>query len=875
MKKLLYISGLTLLLAFLLVPSGSLQAGGKDYIKGRELTEAEIAAQKALEPKLKTNPVPEFGPVETEGVSASRVSLPAKYDARTKNLITAIRNQRPYGSCWAFSAIASAETSMIRQGLTVNGTKASADSLDLSELQLLYFFYHTVADDFGGTKGDSTKTVTMNYLEQGGNGIFTTFALASWLGVASEEQAVYKNATPSTALPRSLARNLDVAHMQNAYWVSMSDIDAVKQMVYTYGTVGFSFYYDDSFFNFSTAAYYNDHYTKTNHAVNVVGWDDNYSRENFDVKPSRNGAWLVKNNWSDSWGDKGYFWLSYEEISLTGLNGFGFVYEFEPPDNYDYIYQYDGSFGNKRLKLESGESAANVFTVKGADYEQLKAVSLAAYTPGIRYSLQIYRNPDAGAPESGTPMLQKPQTGTIPYTGYVTIPIAQDDVIFNKGDTFAVVFTVTNDGKQIQLFEDYTYVNAGWISFTNTTAKGQSYYKEDGEWKDLGLSVKGVALGTAGETVRIKAFAERTGAGSVTELSLSASRVNLEFGKSKTLKAKTTLSGTGTAYSLRWISDNPDVATVSSAGKVTAVAPGKARISVRAGRMEASCEVTVGISTPELVIAKAVGYRRISVTWNAVASADGYLVYRKPEGGSWQLVRTVTGRSSVTITDQVPKAKEPYIYTVRAYAGSGDAMIRSGYDKTGVYASAVPDMVELNKIANIKTGIQINWTAETCSGYRIYRKADGGDWKLIRTIKNSRTASFVDTAVQYGTEYTYTVMAYFGSGSNSTHGTYNEKGLTQIRTSGVPVLTSAGASGSGILVKWKSTFAAKGFIVYRKAAGAKKWSRIAVLPSKVLHYQDNGAKKGVTYTYTVRSYRMLNGKNLYSGFDKKGVSGSY
>ena len=36
-----------------------------------------------------------------------------------------------------------------------------------------------------------------------------------------------------------------------------------------------------------------------NHVVTIVGWDDNYPKENFlpDVPPKGNGAWLVKNSW--------------------------------------------------------------------------------------------------------------------------------------------------------------------------------------------------------------------------------------------------------------------------------------------------------------------------------------------------------------------------------------------------------------------------------------------------------------------------------------------------------------------------------------------------------------------------------------------------
>ncbi|MCD8330592.1 MAG: hypothetical protein LUC27_07965, partial [Lachnospiraceae bacterium] len=135
-----------------------------------------------------------------DSVSANTSSLPSSYDARSDSLMTDVKNQKPYGTCWAFSAISSAETSLINNGVSVNGTTATASNLDLSELQLLYFFYHSVTDSLGGTAGDSTTPLTSNYLNQGGNGIFTTFVLASWVGVTEESEADYDEASTSLTL---------------------------------------------------------------------------------------------------------------------------------------------------------------------------------------------------------------------------------------------------------------------------------------------------------------------------------------------------------------------------------------------------------------------------------------------------------------------------------------------------------------------------------------------------------------------------------------------------------------------------------------------------------------------------------------------------
>lgn len=53
------------------------------------------------------------------------------------------------------------------------------------------------------------------------------------------------------------------------------------------------------------------------HEITIVGWDDNYSKDNFSVTPPGNGAFLVKNSWDVDWGDSGYFYISYYDKSLS------------------------------------------------------------------------------------------------------------------------------------------------------------------------------------------------------------------------------------------------------------------------------------------------------------------------------------------------------------------------------------------------------------------------------------------------------------------------------------------------------------------------------------------------------------------------------
>lgn len=79
-----------------------------DYILGRPMTEEERQAQLAPMQTLTT-----FTP-EEEVNSDFSVSLcdifPESYDSREQNLITSVKNQNPFGICWAFSLLSTAET---------------------------------------------------------------------------------------------------------------------------------------------------------------------------------------------------------------------------------------------------------------------------------------------------------------------------------------------------------------------------------------------------------------------------------------------------------------------------------------------------------------------------------------------------------------------------------------------------------------------------------------------------------------------------------------------------------------------------------------------------------------------------------------------
>lgn len=342
---------------------------------------------------------------DTEGLLKSAAEqLPGQY--RTQQL-PAVRNQGGYGTCWAFSTIACMEINLMKKGY---------GETDLSELQLIYFATHSVKDKLGGLTGDDyvyTDT-DINYLMRGGNYEMAVNTLSDWLSAAREESAPYETAADvlDTGLSDELAY-ADVAHLQNYRSYNLQNMEDVKQAVMDYGAVGISYYAytysgfaSNQYYNADTAGYYCYDEQTTNHAVTVVGWDDDYPAQNFPTAPEGNGAWIVRNSWGSDFGEDGYFYISYYDQSLSGS---AVAFEAEPADNYDNNYQYDGSAfammtGKQQFK------AANVFTAKANENgtEQIAAASFEVMAKQMDYTVSIYTGlTDVDNPESGELKAQK------------------------------------------------------------------------------------------------------------------------------------------------------------------------------------------------------------------------------------------------------------------------------------------------------------------------------------------------------------------------------------------------------------------------------------------------------------------------------------
>ena len=404
--------------------------------------------------------------------------IPAAYDMRNTGKLTPVKNQTPYGTCWAHAAMAACESNyLIRSGKgNFSGSLGNSKTLNLSEMFLAWFAY---------ANPDKSKSFTLTnnkgVLNQGGNEVKST-AILTRIGIVQEASMPYGKPASKNAKPGNYTRVLRVKEATfSAPSLSSREQDKIiKQLVMDKGAVLISYHEESKYHNDKTHAYYRAGDTATNHMVVIAGWDDNYPREKFGIdKPKRNGAWLVRNSCGTNWGAGGYFWMSYEQYRYSGT-----AFTVEPVKEKLNHYGYDDLGWLRSVNVNGKRTcyAANVFRVKNSS-ESLREVGFYTTDNGTKYTVSVYNYGSSKPSDSSLTSGHEPvatKSGTIDIAGYHTIKI--DGVELEEGDYFAVVLKVYSPSYDYPVAVERYCENYAENVVVNS---GESYFSSDGKsWID-------------------------------------------------------------------------------------------------------------------------------------------------------------------------------------------------------------------------------------------------------------------------------------------------------------------------------------------------------------------------------------------------------
>lgn len=442
----------------------------------------------------------------------SRYSLVDDLDMR-------VEHQGRTSECWAFSLIKAMETNMAI-------TTQSRELKNFSERHMDYATSKTFLDGI--------NPVGFNReVGKGGIPICGLAYLTNGQGAVLEENMPFEDnenkiklseinepvdsiVTDYVILPRinkQYERNSSGNTISVKYYKSsgeeytQEELESARQMIkehiVKYGAIATmtagnlpNFYNNSEVFK---ASAYNCNVTSKvrDHAITIVGWDDNYSKDNFaeGAKPSSDGAYIVLNTYGTESFDNGYLYVSYEDVfiedELYGICGTSSI-------NYDTLYQHDFYGGIYQIGSSAQDIGyyATVFEKENTAEEYLQSIgiTLADYS-----KIEIYVNPTGNSLNKED--LQLVSAPSITYSpGYHTINF---DEIKVSGTEFAVVVKQISDKGQFY-FSVETSLD-GTI-YSDVTSSGLSYYSLDGQnWKDL-TTVKIDGINLKNSDVCIKAF---------------------------------------------------------------------------------------------------------------------------------------------------------------------------------------------------------------------------------------------------------------------------------------------------------------------------------------------------------------------------------
>ena len=414
-------------------------------------------------------------------------TLPAYWNSCDQGWISPIRNQQNIGACWAFAACATIEAQLLKAA-------GGQGTYDLSEKNMVDLHGWLYEPNDGGTYDMAAAY------------------LLRWGGAVAETNDVFVGTIKEWTSSPALA---PIVHVQNVVWVPPLDgsddrKDALKQAIMDYGAVAVSTYWTSS--SIQKASYCPD-VNEHNHAVTLVGWDDNYPAGEFKPAPSGPGAWIMRNSWGPNVGSNGYHYVSYHDANIARIYDGAIFIPARDDENYDVVRGHDRLGPIYDVSQEYPYRTAAQVKLQAAAFtaysnERLEAVGVWTSVFPNDFEISIYTNVTRGgiSPIQGG-KLATSQTGTLAHAGFTTVHL-DNPVDLVDGSGFAVVY---------RPYERTALVNCTITGIcTPTHNRGESYFGFTNglgvvTWKDGKDAYKAVDSSDISWGACIKVYTRLTG----------------------------------------------------------------------------------------------------------------------------------------------------------------------------------------------------------------------------------------------------------------------------------------------------------------------------------------------------------------------------
>lgn len=253
----------------------------------------------------------------------------------------------------------------------------------------------------------------------------------------------------------------------------------------------------------------------------------------------------------------------------------------------------------------------------------------------------------------------------------------------------------------------------------------------------------------------------------------------------------------------------------------------------------------------------------IELSWNEIAEAKGYLVYRsaKKDKG-YKRVAKLAGSENTLWTDAEVPVGTSWYYKVKSYRYVDGYYIYSDY--SDVFEGHTIGSTAVKRVLQKDNYIKLWWDeTEGADGYQIMRKISGvGSFEPVTTVYGKN--SFADRTVEEDTEYVYKVVPMHVLSGNESYG--NESKIYRATYVGSPQIKRVKTKTKGRLaLAWYPSVGVSGYEVYRCELEDGDYVLAGTTDENKTTFVDPGVEIGKTYYYRVKSIRRANAKYPVEG----------
>lgn len=411
--------------------------------------------------------------------------LPAKYSSRDLGYVTEIKQQK-YNECWAVSGISVFETKLLHEGFPVKNM--SFDHMNI-----------------WATKHSNGKGWQRSYNNDGGYSHTALGYLTSWQGgVETDDLGDFdiKSGITSDDIDTGLAKYGTTA----VEYLNRNDTNAIKRAIMENGGVYAGYATSASCLSTDRISYFMPQSysgSSVNHGVEIVGWDNNYSRSNFNglvgEKPKKPGAWLARNSYGNYNSMGGYLWISYEDKYIFDnryqpLYTIKSVQEISENTRLEQNEIYGATFD---IEIENCNEVAyiNRFDFSN-EYNTLDKVIFETECKNADYTIYYVPDDYYEKPVSDKSKWTKLYSGTADYAGYICADISDYTLPLGYGSIAVVINTEQLNSGLNKTDEEYKNPSLGtceWITNSDTgeyvlindAHYGDSYILYNNKMRDL------------------------------------------------------------------------------------------------------------------------------------------------------------------------------------------------------------------------------------------------------------------------------------------------------------------------------------------------------------------------------------------------------